>query len=1148
MINKTTLLLSLLFTTLFSTAQINVQWESRFNGTGSIIDKVVDFELDASGNTFVTGTSFNGTDFDIVTVKYDNTGTQQWVNTYGSTQLDEARALAVDGNGDVIVTGARKFITGPATDWDIFVLKINGSTGVESWSTVVRGETLYDDGYDIGNDIAINASNEIYVVGSQNFSATDLDFIVLKFSSAGVQLGVETSGGGLADEGLFISLDASSNVYIGGTREYTSGTTYYDFRIMKLPSDLSSITWTTYGDSGFNNIDKPNAMTLDAAGNIYIGGQGFVNTVEQDDYFVMKINNAGVTQWSKMYGGDDGTTDKINALVVDDATSILYVTGKSKSIATAEDYYTIAYDASGVELWSDRYTTSGLGLDEATDITISGSGGLYVTGYSNLAASNNDYYTIKYDLAGNEQWATRFDGPSGNSDKALKMRIDAGDNIYITGTSHGGTTTNLDYSTIKYCQLETIAPADVAICAGQSTNLVATSVGSLGSNFQWNVVTGEAITGANFSCTNCSNPTASPSITTTYAVSSESASGCVDYDTVTVTVNSIPSPTVYNDGPLTFCIGDSVRLYTDTYVSYSWTNGDNDSTTYALTSGVYTVTITDDNGCQANADATVTTNSLPAVDAGSAQTICPENTAQLLATGASTYVWDVDVTLSQLLIDNPIASPAVQTKYYVTGTDGNNCSNIDSVVISLYTSPIVDAGLPTTICVNDSTQLLATGAVTYVWDPIASMPIQNIDNPWVHPTAQTKYIVTGTDVNNCIARDSVTISTNNLPFISAGVDQTICEGDSAHIFATGALLYVWESDPSLSDLNSSNPWATALAQTSYIVEGEDINGCKNTDTVIVFVNMSPTVFAGNDTSVCIGSSIDLLASGAISYLWTASASLTPNNIANPTVNPTTLTTYTVQGTDGNGCKATDDVQVSINALPIISAGTDSFICENDSIQLNASGAISYVWSFNPTLGSLIGSDPWAYPVIPTTYTVQGTDANGCNGVASVTIGINPIPLAPSISQDFIYLISDSLTGNQWYLDDVILIGETNDTLIYSSHTNGAYTVIYTDANGCSSASDAINATIIIVDVSIDENDKVLELSVYPNPTVEIINIESNELIDDIIITDLNGRIVYTNNNINSTTFQVNLSELTRGTYLIKVTSGDDYNLKRIIKQ
>ena len=158
----------------------------------------------------------------------------------------------------------------------------------------------------------------------------------------------------------------------------------------------------------------------------------------------------------------------------------------------------------------------------------------------------------------------------------------------------------------------------------------------MGSNFQWSVVSGDPITGANFSCTNCANPTASPAITTTYAVSSQSASGCVDFDTVTVTVNNIPTPTVYNDTPLSFCVGGSVELYTDTYAAYSWNTPSTDSFTVVSTPGIYTVTITDDNGCQNSASATVSNYALPNVSAGTDETICPENTAQLLATGSHT--------------------------------------------------------------------------------------------------------------------------------------------------------------------------------------------------------------------------------------------------------------------------------------------------------------------------------------------------------------------------------------------------------------------------------------------------------------------------------------------------------------------------------
>jgi len=1119
-------------------AQINIQWESRYNNSNNV-DQVSDFELDASGNSYVTGSSFNGSNYDVVTVKYDNSGNQIWVNTYGGTGLDESRALTIDNNGDIIVTGAR-FISG--SDWDIFVLKINGTTGAQIWSTTYSGSNLYD----IGNDVAVNSLNEIYIVGNYNFSSTDLDYIILRYSTTGTLMSFDTNGGGNSDEGLFVAIDLSDNVYLGGTREFTSTSTYFDFSIMKYNSNVGAgPLWTSYGDSGFNGIDKPNAMKVDAAGNIYIGGQGFTNTTQKDDYLLMKYNTSGTLQWRRLYSGSDGNNDKINALIVD-AAGNCYVTGKVKSVGTAEDFMTIKYNSIGDTIWTKLYSTSGLGLDEGTDLILSQVSGLYVTGYSYRSSSNNDYYTIKYNTTnGNEIWATRFDGPASNSDKAAKIAVDAGDNIYVSGTSNGGSS-NLDYSTIKYCQLETIAPNDTAICLGQTVQLTATSTGS---NFQWYAVSGDPISA--LSCSSCANPIATLTQTSTFAVSSTSGSGCVDFDTVTVTVNSIPNPTVYNDGPLSFCVGDSVHLYTDSYTAYSWSNGGIDSVITAFSSGTYTVTITDVNGCQASASATVSNYSLPNVNAGADQTICPENTTQLNASGAVSYVWNVDPTLSQLLIPNPIASPTVNTTYTVTGTDANGCVNSDQVTISLYNSPTVDAGSPTTICVGDSTQLLASGtAISYVWDANITLSDVNINNPWAYPTTQTKYIVTGTDGNGCTARDSVTISTNGLPNISAGVDQTMCNTDSVHIFATGALTYLWQSDPTLSDINSSNPWADPTVTTTYILEGTDINGCKNTDTVTVFVNQLPNVDAGTNTGICPNSFIQLNATGATSYLWTPSSSLTPINVSNPTATPTVGEWYFVTGTDGNGCENTDSVFVDVYSLPTVNAGNDASICMGDSIQLSASGASTYTWQYDPTLSQLIGTNVWAQPTAQTTYNVTGTDANGCIGTDQVTISVNPLPNGPVVTQDSIYLISDITNNIQWYLDGNLLPSETNDTLIYTNYSNGSYTAVYIDPNGCpSDTSQSVNAgsTIIVINVGINENE-LITVSIYPNPTVDIIYIDLNSTIETIFIYDLNGKLIQTVNGENQNKQSIDLGILPNGSYLLAVQSELGVVTRMIIKQ
>lgn len=1120
-------------------SQINVQWESRYDGSGNSIDIVSDFEIDATGNTFVTGTSYNGSDFDVVTVKYDNQGNELWTNTYGTSGLDESKALTVDNNGDVIVTGA-VYVSG--SDWDIFTLKIDGSTGTQSWAMVK------DDGgidlYDVGNDVAVDADNHIYVTGSYNYSTTDLDHFVLKYHTNGTELHFVSNGGGYRDEGLLIQLDDDANVYIGGTREYDISTTYFDFRIMKYDSTLTQ-TWVQYEDSGYGNLDKPTSMTLDDLGNIYIAGEGFTDINNEEDYLVMKFNNAGTLQWKNTYAGDAEGIDRINAIVIDNSTYNLFVTGKIKTNDNAEDYLTIAYNSTGDTLWTRSFTTSGLNLDVATDITLSSTGYLYVTGYSYTSSTNNDYYTIKYDTSGNQEWATRFDGPASNSDQALRMRLDATENVYVSGTSHGGSSTNKDYSTIKYCQFETFAPNDTAICMGQSVQLTATSSGS---NFNWFVVSGEAITAANFSCSTCAAPTASPSITTTYAVSSESAGGCVDYDTVTVTVNTIPTPTVYASGATTFCLGDSVTIYTDSYADYLWSNMATDSFTTVYSDGTYTVNITDTNGCQNSADIAISTWSLPTVDAGTNQTICPENTAQLSASGADSYEWTNDPTLSQLLIYNPVASPTALTTYYVTGTDANGCQNIDSVEVDLYTSPTVDAGSPVTICLNDSTQLSASGASTYVWNTDASMPITNTATPWVYPTGQTEYFVTGTDANGCTNIDSVTISTNNLPFVSAGVDQTICQADSVHIFATGALTYVWNTDPTLSNVNSSNPWADPITDTQYIVEGTDVNGCKNTDSMTVFVNALPNVNAGADDAVCEGGSIQLNASGAVSYTWVYHSSLSATNVSNPTASPVSATTYEVEGTDANGCSNTDQVTISINALPSISAGIDSGVCEGDSIQLNATGGVTYVWTYHSSLSEIVAADPWATPTALTTYTVQGTDANGCSNTAQVSIDVYPIPSAPTLSQSSNLLISSLADGNQWYLDGGLLSGETNDTLDYSQYSNGTYTVVYVDNNGCASDSTSVNATIFVDDVSTESFETSLTLNVYPNPARDVITLDADQQwIQEVTIYDLNGRLVYQENQINVHQHSIDLVNLPAGNYLIYVSTENERAVKKLIK-
>ncbi|MBL7773041.1 MAG: hypothetical protein JNM95_09280 [Chitinophagaceae bacterium] len=193
-----------------------------------------------------------------------------------------------------------------------------------------------------------------------------------------------------------------------------------------------------------------------------------------------------------------------------------------------------------------------------------------------------------------------------------------------------------------------------------------------------------------------------------------------------------------------------------------------------------------------------------------------------------------------------------------------------------------------------------------------------------------------------------------------------------------------------SSLSSANPYSfvatTAGSNTYYAQVTSVATGCTNatrlaTNSVTVNVNPNVTVSPGNST-ICSGSSISLTASGASSYLWQ------PGNLSGSSVNvtPATTTTYTITGTSLNGCTATTTRTITVNGLPNVTASASStnISCPN-STTLNASGAISYSWQ----PGAFVGSSVNVSPATTTTYTVTGAASTGCTKTSSVTIVVVP---------------------------------------------------------------------------------------------------------------------------------------------------------------
>jgi gliding motility-associated-like protein len=461
----------------------------------------------------------------------------------------------------------------------------------------------------------------------------------------------------------------------------------------------------------------------------------------------------------------------------------------------------------------------------------------------------------------------------------------------------------------------------------------------------------------------------------------------------------------------------------------------------------------------------ITTNANP--------TLCSGQSATLTANGAGTggtYAWSPGSGLNTTAGAGVTASPTSTTTYTVTGTDGNGCSNTATATVTVNPLPnVTAAAAPTAICIGSSSTLTASGANSYVWSPNTGLNTTAGATVTANPTSTTTYTIVGTNTaTQCTNTATVTLTVHPLPVITANAaSPAICLNSSTNITANGAGAgggYVWSPATGLSSTTGATVTASPAVNTTYTVSGTDANGCSNTAIVTITVNPLPVISAGNvQQAVCNGISVQLQATGGVSYVWSPAAGLNNTQVGNPVATPSVTTTYTVTGTDANSCSNTDTVTVYVNQLPVINAGLDETICVGASTQLLASGAQTYIWSPANTLNNNNIPNPVATPAVTTTYTVTGTDAFGCKDSARVTITVL-YPVSTSISPDADICVGGSTqltaTGGMSYiwfpaagLDNALIANP-----IAQPDTTTTYTVVITE-NIC--FSDTLQVTIAV---------------------------------------------------------------------------------------
>lgn len=629
----------------------------------------------------------------------------------------------------------------------------------------------------------------------------------------------------------------------------------------------------------------------------------------------------------------------------------------------------------------------------------------------------------------------------------------------VTGTDANGCFSSGTGTITVNNTLSVSAGSNSPICAGSALTLTTTT----GVSWSW--------TGPNGFSSSTQNPSISPATTAasgTYSLTATDAFGCFGSTTVPVTVNPLPVPTATTNAPI--CVNQNLTLSSSGGTSYSW-SGPNTYTSSQqnpsingvgmAANGVYTVTVTDANTCVNTTTISVTINPLPVVTATGA-TVCATGTISLTSNGGTVYSWNGPGPYSsnQQNPSIPNANVGMSGTYVVTVTDANNCSNSNTAQVLVNPLPVVTANNNTPICDGASLNLTCNTGVNWSWNgPGGFTSLQQ--NPTVAvatPGNNGTYSVTATDANGCSSTATTNVTVNPLPVPVASNNTPICAGASLNFTGSGGVNYAWVG-PNSYTATVQNPTigvSTAAMSGTYTLIVVDNNGCTATTITTVTVNTLPVVTV-NSPTICLNNSTTLTAAGAATYSWSPATGLSATVGNNITASPTATSIYLVTGVDVNGCIGTANSTVLVNSLPPVAANTTAICLGQTTGTLTASGANTYAWSPVSGLSSSTGASVTANPGATTSYTVTGTDVNGCVNTATTSVTVNPIPILAASPQNSSgcapicvnFQNTTAATGNcSWNFGD----GSTSSTCT-PSHcytVQGAFNAVLTltDANGC----------------------------------------------------------------------------------------------------
>jgi gliding motility-associated-like protein len=388
----------------------------------------------------------------------------------------------------------------------------------------------------------------------------------------------------------------------------------------------------------------------------------------------------------------------------------------------------------------------------------------------------------------------------------------------------------------------------------------------------------------------------------------------------------------------TLCDSGSVQftgksITNDLVTSYLWDFGDGTSSsvkdpthTFSTTGSFITkLVVKTSSGCTDTASLSTPVKIIasPKIGIGGGNSSCiPATlnfTGQVLAPDTSILTWKWDMANGNMYTqkDPPTQQYTIANTYTIkaTATNSTGCSNTATKVIEAYPLPDIRTNADLWICKGKSITLNASGGVSYTWSPSGSLSCSTCASPDAKPDTATKYFVTGTSVNGCINKDSILLSVKSPFKMQVSPSVSLCRGRSTIMSASGTDRYVWTPSLGLNNALIAEPKASPYESTNYRVIGTDDLGCfSDTGYVSVKVYAIPTVNAGEDKTINVGQTIDLvpeISADVTGVNWSPTSGVFRNNYPGIAARPVESTEYTVEVVNEGGCRARDMITVYV---------------------------------------------------------------------------------------------------------------------------------------------------------------------------------------------------------------------------------------------